>query len=231
MTENPGHLTASQLAAAARNIADLPTADRTHLIRCAECRRFVEGPVTEHDTDDDLDQAAETAAAQTQGAVSSNLTSPPPTTATPAAGELWRLLRGNIADLAVLLDSTDTSIDAVPVTVDEHLATASTIVIDAAQNPLGVHLVVWLDLMTPVPFAVCERPVAKLPTDTIEVIRSGITATRTRAVDPGTILDDRSQYGSLVAERFAWLASDTPPRETDGYRDAATAETERQRRR
>lgn len=75
----------------------------------------------------------------------------------PQPEEIWHLEWDSDAALAVVLSAGDDGLEVAPVTA-EGPGDAATVVVPAAESPLGVALFVWLGLRRPVPLGVFSRP-------------------------------------------------------------------------
>ena len=140
------------------------------------------------------------------------------------AGQLWRLERDGVADLAFVIDVDDTHAVVVPVTFDTDMADPYTLVISGDDSPLEFPLALFVSERTTVTVGVLAQMAGTL--DMVDIARRVHTAFREdRDVDFApvgrplvTASDVRLEYRAALRGRFNVLGS---PFGTDGDEVAA----------
>lgn len=78
-----------------------------------------------------------------------------------ALGEVWRVRRGDITLLVLVIGVTLDEVLIVPVTIDPPVEDGTCLVVDKRLSGFGVPVVVWLDLHTRLPISVFDELVAE----------------------------------------------------------------------
>jgi hypothetical protein len=123
----------------------------------------------------------------------------------PAAGQIWKATWDRITQLILLIDVSDTTVTAAPVSPDAELADDAAVVLSEDMGPFAYDVVVWLGLATDLPIRTLEL----LLGDVTEEGR-GLLAGDGGAGAPITHpLDERAQLRDAIAERMDTLGRAT----------------------
>lgn len=133
------------------------------------------------------------------------------------SGQLWRLQRDRVADLAVVIDVDATHAVVVPVTFDTEMADAYTLIVSGDDSPLELPLALFVSERTTVAVDVLAQMVGTL--DLVDVVRRVHAAFREdRPVDFALVgppvlaaSDDRLEYRDALRGRFNVLGSPLGP--------------------
>lgn len=129
----------------------------------------------------------------------------------PAAGQLWRARWENFAEMVLLVSVDDSTLLAVPVTVDVDFADEQTVVVPADGTTVGVPLAVWTGLRRELPLFVLDRTLGSLqePWSRSTDLLSTASQDREGSIGPRvvTAADHRQEYRARLTDTFDALAS------------------------
>jgi plasmid maintenance system antidote protein VapI len=137
--------------------------------------------------------------------------------ADPAAGQLWQLEWDGRGAVGLIVDVGADTVQVVPAEDDPHLGDAWALLVDEADNPIGLDFVLWSGLAVTVPVRVLNVLLGVVPEPVMTRVRDALAASA--ANQPGapggigasvcSVLDERAQLAEAIKGRFAELAAAT----------------------
>lgn len=124
----------------------------------------------------------------------------------PSPGQLWRVRWEDTVELVIVLEVTDTTVSAAPVTEDVDYADDESVVLPAAACPLEVDMAVWLGLACDLPTRVLDLTFGAASQTWCDVALGGHSTTVERGAELILDTDLRHQYRAQLKDNLVELA-------------------------
>jgi hypothetical protein len=187
---------------------------RSHLQQCAYCRSLIAG----------ASERVEIPAPSVTWE-SAAIDMPVPSIGMPMPGDVWRVVRDDLHQLAVVLGESDSAVVVAPILLESRDADEWTVLLDSSQSDLGFELAVAVAHRFVLPlfvFDACVGHLTEAGRAIVEAVsldyRRGTTTTERTGPSVLSPLDDRVESIDSLAEEFVALSGAswyTPPAEND----------------